>query len=442
MAPELFSKSGYLQQVDWWSLGIVMFECLFGKRPFRGSSHEETQKNIQTQQLTIPTVNLVSKRSKLISAHCANLITRFLERDVSARICCVKDLGIVELQTHPWFESIDWEKLEKKEETPRFIPEPDKDNFDISHDLEELLLEDNPLKYKPRKKKKDTLESSKSKNGSSSQPKLDVAKKAGSADGQEEYSSNMNVSPSFGNLATQVSTADIIPPGQFGRHPADYDPYLQALQKNEHPEKKGVKITKMERYNMEMEYIEKFFSDFDYKKVTNSPARELPQETYSKTILKGKEMPEKGVKKDKSSDGLSIDVLKAIPNEKAVDPMNEASFTPDEPGNQAQKFVEGERPSIIISSRSLPLLNHLNETFGKEEKARYRNSKENISETRSRKGSNDLHASIGQVYKKAHASDLSLKEMDGKKRDKKSGNGNEKVKEEQKAPPNSPTKEY
>jgi len=81
-----------------------------------------------------------------------------LERDPSKRLACKsREDGFEEIQSHPWFESMDWSTLETKEQIPPFVPDPKKANFDASHELEELLLEDNPLKAKQRKVNQDNL---------------------------------------------------------------------------------------------------------------------------------------------------------------------------------------------------------------------------------------------------------------------------------------------
>ncbi|CAK5267619.1 unnamed protein product [Mycena citricolor] len=75
-----------------------------------------------------------------------------LDRDVTRRFGCKPHSeGYHELQRHPWFKSIDWDTLDSKEQTSPFVPDAKKANFDASHELEELLLEDNPLKAKTRK---------------------------------------------------------------------------------------------------------------------------------------------------------------------------------------------------------------------------------------------------------------------------------------------------
>lgn len=62
-------------------------------------------------------------------------------------------MGVEEIQAHPWFRGVDWDAVERMGYQPPFVPDPDKANFDATYDLEELLLEDNPLTYRPRKKK-------------------------------------------------------------------------------------------------------------------------------------------------------------------------------------------------------------------------------------------------------------------------------------------------
>ncbi|KAK4701238.1 hypothetical protein P7C70_g4996, partial [Phenoliferia sp. Uapishka_3] len=58
--------------------------------------------------------------------------------------------GVEGFKQHPWFRDYDWAKIESKEAIPPFEPDSKKANFDATHELEELLLEDNPLKAKKR----------------------------------------------------------------------------------------------------------------------------------------------------------------------------------------------------------------------------------------------------------------------------------------------------
>ncbi|KAJ1558286.1 hypothetical protein HK096_002505, partial [Nowakowskiella sp. JEL0078] len=153
MAPDVFKNKGYLWQVDWWSLGVVLYECIYGKRPFRGGSSESITHAILHSDLIIPAVNLATKQQCQVSPDCISFLRSLLQRDVSQRLGCTPS-GFDEFMAHPWFSGWDWDATEKKMLSPLFVPAANQANFDATHDLEELLLDENPLTY-GRKKKKD-----------------------------------------------------------------------------------------------------------------------------------------------------------------------------------------------------------------------------------------------------------------------------------------------
>ncbi|KAG1147314.1 hypothetical protein G6F37_011668 [Rhizopus arrhizus] len=146
IAPEILLKRGYLTSVDWWSMGVVCYELLFGKRPFRGKSNDALQQSILHDKLAFPSQHKVS-------AQAIDFIKSLLTRDVNARIGVGKQ-GFSRLTSHPWFTGLDWEKLSLKEIDPPFIPDNKKANFDPTHELEEILLEDNPLKVRKKNTKR------------------------------------------------------------------------------------------------------------------------------------------------------------------------------------------------------------------------------------------------------------------------------------------------
>jgi len=153
MAPEVFANKGYSYPVDWWSLGVVLFEGFYGKRPFKGHTNEQVSKSIVNQkEIHFSSTNALNKYPVKPSIEFLNIMKGFLIKDPNQRLGCgVK--GLDELWDNSWFRGIDWDKLERKEYVSPMIPNPDKANFDATYDLEELLLEDNPLTYRPRKKK-------------------------------------------------------------------------------------------------------------------------------------------------------------------------------------------------------------------------------------------------------------------------------------------------
>ncbi|ORZ20903.1 kinase-like domain-containing protein [Lobosporangium transversale] len=144
MAPEMLLRKGYLESVDWWSLGVVMFELLFGKRPFRGKNNDLLTNSILYDPLPIP-----ENAAVVISRSCLDVLSKLCERDVSKRMGCTSE-GINGLKEHPWFQGIEWNELITKEAIPPFQPNMKHANFDATHELEELLMEDNPLKAKKR----------------------------------------------------------------------------------------------------------------------------------------------------------------------------------------------------------------------------------------------------------------------------------------------------
>jgi serine/threonine kinase 32 len=144
LAPEVFRGSGYYSEVDWWSLGVTFFECIYGKRPFEGKTHEELADNIGAANphyfITKPPVSMP----------CLHAMTSLIEKDRRKRIGAT---GFDTFTSHPFFQPINFEALERKQIPPIFIPSSEKTNFDATYDLEELLLEEAPLEARARKQK-------------------------------------------------------------------------------------------------------------------------------------------------------------------------------------------------------------------------------------------------------------------------------------------------
>eukprot|EP00833_Pecoramyces_ruminatium_P003067 jgi/Orpsp1_1/1177099/evm.model.c7180000060182.1 len=154
MAPEVFKGKGYSYSVDWWGLGVILYECLYGKRPFKGQNNEQLTMNIVSpQDIRYPSVNSLTKHPVKITQDCLMFLKGLLTKDPTQRLGCRPGVGLDELWDHPWLQGIDWDKLERKEYVAPFIPDSDRANFDATYDLEELLLEDNPLVHKKKKKK-------------------------------------------------------------------------------------------------------------------------------------------------------------------------------------------------------------------------------------------------------------------------------------------------
>ncbi|CAD5324958.1 unnamed protein product [Arabidopsis thaliana] len=54
IAPEIISGAGHTSAVDWWALGILMYEMLYGYTPFRGKTRQKTFTNVLQKDLKFP----------------------------------------------------------------------------------------------------------------------------------------------------------------------------------------------------------------------------------------------------------------------------------------------------------------------------------------------------------------------------------------------------
>ncbi|KAJ2362995.1 hypothetical protein H4S01_004523, partial [Coemansia sp. RSA 2610] len=142
MAPEVISGAGYTFSVDWWSLGVVMYECVYGRRPFRHKKNSDALRHaVLYEEIQFPLVADVQ-----VSYDCISVMRGLLAKDPTQR------MGFSELKAHSFFGSIDWDRLEARQVVPPFTPSTDQSNFDISHDLEEMLLEPEPLTESARRR--------------------------------------------------------------------------------------------------------------------------------------------------------------------------------------------------------------------------------------------------------------------------------------------------
>ncbi|KAG2218842.1 hypothetical protein INT45_007609 [Circinella minor] len=138
MAPELLGKQGYTTSVDWWSLGIVAYELLFGTRPFKGKSNDQLVASILHDPLQFP-----ENVYQIVSEDCVNVLSGLLERSPSRRLGAE---SFTNFKNHRWFAGLDWDAMEMKTAVPPFIPDSKCLNFDAVHEIEEILLEEPPLR--------------------------------------------------------------------------------------------------------------------------------------------------------------------------------------------------------------------------------------------------------------------------------------------------------
>ncbi|XP_062832351.1 ribosomal protein S6 kinase alpha-2 isoform X3 [Anolis carolinensis] len=112
MAPEVVNRRGHTQSADWWSFGVLMFEMLTGSLPFQGKDRKETMALILKAKLGMP---------QFLSTEAQSLLRALFKRNPSNRLGAGLD-GVEEIKRHPFFSTIDWNKLYRKEIKPPFKP--------------------------------------------------------------------------------------------------------------------------------------------------------------------------------------------------------------------------------------------------------------------------------------------------------------------------------
>lgn len=123
LAPEvLLDEQGYTKMVDFWSLGVLVFEMCCGWSPFYAEDTQQMYKNIAFGKVRFPRDTL--------SLEGRNFVKGLLNRNAKHRLGANDDAE--ELKRHPFFNDVDWEALAKKVITPPFKPSL-KSDTDVSY---------------------------------------------------------------------------------------------------------------------------------------------------------------------------------------------------------------------------------------------------------------------------------------------------------------------
>lgn len=107
LAPEMLRRKGHGKAVDWYLLGVLMYEMLIGVPPFYSRDKEQLFYNIQNNKPLIP---------QSFSAPAKDLLKKLLKKNPEKRIGSTTDSA--ELKAHEFFADINWEKVLNKEILP------------------------------------------------------------------------------------------------------------------------------------------------------------------------------------------------------------------------------------------------------------------------------------------------------------------------------------
>uniref|UniRef100_A0A4W3KHW8 protein kinase C n=1 Tax=Callorhinchus milii TaxID=7868 RepID=A0A4W3KHW8_CALMI len=131
LAPEVLTDTSYTRAVDWWGLGVLIYEMLVGESPFPGDDEEEVFDSIVNDEVRYP---------RFLSTEAIAVMRRLLRRNPERRLGS-SERDAEEVKKQPFFREIDWEGLLSKKVKPPFVPtirnREDVSNFDEEFTAEE-----------------------------------------------------------------------------------------------------------------------------------------------------------------------------------------------------------------------------------------------------------------------------------------------------------------
>ncbi|XP_052007060.1 protein kinase C eta type [Xyrauchen texanus] len=143
IAPEILQEMLYGHSVDWWALGVLLYEMLSGHAPFEAENEDDLFESILNEEIIY---------ASWLSASAVDILKAFLMKNPSRRLGCVAaDGGESAVTRHLFFTGIDWDKLNRRELEPPFKPRiktaEDVNNFDPDFTQEDPTL--TPIDHSP-----------------------------------------------------------------------------------------------------------------------------------------------------------------------------------------------------------------------------------------------------------------------------------------------------
>nr|KAF6383248.1 protein kinase N2 [Pipistrellus kuhlii] len=134
LAPEVLTETSYTRAVDWWGLGVLIYEMLVGESPFPGDDEEEVFDSIVNDEVRYP---------RFLSTEAISIMRRLLRRNPERRLGA-GEKDAEDVKKHPFFRLIDWSALMDKKVKPPFVPtirgREDVSNFDDEFTSEVPIL--------------------------------------------------------------------------------------------------------------------------------------------------------------------------------------------------------------------------------------------------------------------------------------------------------------
>ncbi|CAL8077544.1 unnamed protein product [Calicophoron daubneyi] len=132
IAPEILRAENYGFSVDWWALGVLMFEMLAGRSPWEGIGQSANPDQNTEDYLFQVVLTRPIRFPRSISVRATNILRAFLTKNPAERLGCPPDSSFADIMNHAFFKPIDWVALEQKQIQPPYRPAYQND-YDLTH---------------------------------------------------------------------------------------------------------------------------------------------------------------------------------------------------------------------------------------------------------------------------------------------------------------------
>lgn len=112
LAPEIIQSKGHGKGVDWWALGVLLFEMMAGYPPFYEENPFGIYQKVLQGRLDFP---------RHFDVKAKDLVRRLLVNDRTKRFGCLK-AGVEDIKRHKWYKGTDWDLLLARRVSPPFKP--------------------------------------------------------------------------------------------------------------------------------------------------------------------------------------------------------------------------------------------------------------------------------------------------------------------------------
>ncbi|TIA68992.1 hypothetical protein E3P91_03831 [Wallemia ichthyophaga] len=132
LAPEVIQGLSYSYEVDWWSLGTMLYEMLAGITPFWASNHSDMYVRVLHDDLNFGDERYMDQDTK-------SLLRGLLQKNPELRLCEPR------IKRHPYFGMLDWNHISAKRYIPPYIPPTNPEDHLDTQNFDETFLDMEPI---------------------------------------------------------------------------------------------------------------------------------------------------------------------------------------------------------------------------------------------------------------------------------------------------------